>query len=173
MRRLLLLAFACTHAATAPVDNHATAIAPAAPLPGARATIVHKFLHAPISVVNPTNAALDVATATGSVMLVTIQLDSVSMMLAADGSTAADLGPLPAATAIVDHGNDGVVMWRVREAGGQLEVDALNLATGVYCSIYKPEVHTRQLADRVLAACRDIRPATPAELADTAHVYRG
>ena len=171
VRALLIAIAACGAPAVAPPANHVNAQPMA--VAGPRAVIVHRFLARPISVSNPTDATLDVATATDSVMLVEIALGSdVSMLLAMDGTFPVALRPLDRSSKVVREGHDDAIAWRISDTGGRIGVDAINLATGVMCDVQRADPPTIAIAERVIAACRDIRAATPGELAG-ARVFRG
>ena len=172
LRRLLVLLAACSSAPHPGVANSSPPPAVITTPAEGRAVIEHRFLAHPISVPNPSNAPLSVATATGSLMLVTIDLgDGVGMLVSGDGKTAG-LGAPPPGT-VLSQGTDPKLQWRVMRGPNGIEPDAFNVATGVYCAIYQPEVRTQAMAERVIAACRDIHVATAEDLADTSHIYRG
>jgi hypothetical protein len=162
----------CSPAAPSTVGN-TTPTAPQPPrqgLDGPRAVIEHQFLHAPISVINPTREPILVSTATGSLMLVTIRIPSAEgeaqLMLSADGSTDEALRDPEGGATIESRGNDAELVWWIARDGSTYDFQAIRRGTGVFCGLYAPEgegITTKVQVEALVAACRDIRVATEAD----------
>jgi len=170
MRSLTCLVLAgCFHGAPAPVSN-TTPTPPSGPrhiaFRGPRATIEHEFLPAgPISVYNPTSQAIDVATATESVMLATVRIPTddgeVEIMLAADGKSVETLRELADGDTVVSEGRDAELVWRIVRTGAGYDFAAIRRGLGVWCDPYHPDDRpfTRAQVETLVAVCRDIQSA--------------
>ena len=184
MKRLMITVLACgCHPAPAPAPATPSNIAPPVAarahraFTGPRAVIEHKFLHAPISVANPTNQPIDVATATDSVMLVTVPFPSgagvAQLMLAADGSVTDTMAPTDD-SAKVSEGKDDRVIWEITRSGDAYDFQAVRRGIGVFCDAYSPDAKTKYTLAQVqllVDACADIRVATAGD--DASPHYSG